>query len=372
MRRIAQVFLFLTFVVVAWESSRAQTNEIIYSNTLQNGWADWSWNSAISFASTIAVRPGDSHSISVSSSNYGALYLNVSGTTELDSSRFTNVSFWLNGGTAGGQVLTLDAILGTSAEPTTVSVGPLTANAWKQYTISLSSLGVANVPDLDGFWFQINISNSVPAYYVADMVLVGALPGANPTNFIGIDAGADRHPISPMIYGTAFATSNQLADLGFTMNRSGGNEETTYNWEINAHGKGADYFFESIADASATPGESADSVVAASKTAGARPLITIPMIGWSPILGPNRAKLASYSIAKYGPQTNHDPYFPNAGNGVSVTNDTLITWNDKSDANMAVDTNYQKGYVQHLVNTWGTSTNGGVGFYLMDNEQSIW
>jgi hypothetical protein len=42
---------------------------------------------------------------------------------------------------------------------------------------------------------------------------------------ITVDAQAGRHPISPLIYGVAFASSNQLADLNFTLNRSGGNSE---------------------------------------------------------------------------------------------------------------------------------------------------
>jgi hypothetical protein len=375
MRRNLQLFQVLALVFLAWRCP-AQTNEIIYSNTLQNGWASWSWSSTINFDSTSPVRTGDSDSISVSSAAYGALYVNVSGVTEVDSSLFTNLSFWLNGGPSGGQILTVDATLNSSGQANTVAVGPLAANTWQHFTVSLASLGVADETDLDGFWFQNNTGNTIPAYYAADIVLIGGPPpppaGPNPTNFIGIDAGANRHPISPLIYGTAFAASNQLANLGFTMNRSGGNEETTYNWEINAHGKGADYYFESRPDSSSTPGESADSVVANAKMGGAQPLITIPMIGWGPILGAGRAILPSYSIAKYGPQTGQDPYFKDAGNGVSVTNKTLITWNDKTDANMEVDTNYQKAYVQHLTNTWGVSTNGGVGYYIMDNEHSLW
>ena len=375
MRRIFQIFFVLTFVVLA-SGVRAQSNEIIYSNTLQNGFANWSWSSTINFSATAPIRVGDSDSISVTSQGYAALYLNVSGMTELDSSQYTNLVFWLNGGASGGQVLSVDAILGTANQPTTVTLGPLAANSWKQYTISLASLGVANATGLTGFWFQNTTGSAIPTYYAADIELIAgaaASPsGTNPTNFISVDVSANRHPISPLIYGTAFATSNQLADLGFTMNRSGGNEETTYNWEINAHGKGNDYYFESLPDDLATPGQSADSVVADAKSAGARALITVPMIGWTPILGPNRGKLASFSIKKYGPQTSSDPYFPDAGNGVSVTNNTLITWNDKTDAYKAVDTNYQKAYVQHLTNNWGVSTNGGVGFYLMDNEQSIW
>jgi hypothetical protein len=359
-----------------FSSARAQTNMIIYSNALTNEWANWSWNSTINFSCASPVRTGDTDSISVTSEAYAALYLNVSGATEINSTLFTNLTFWLNGGPSGGQVLTVDATLNSTGQGDTVVVGPLAANTWQQFTVSLESLGVADEPDLDGFWFQNNTGNSIPAYFVDDIVLVGGPPPPPPppnaTNFIGVDANANRNPISPFIYGVAFATSNELSDLNFTMNRSGGNEESTYNWEINAHGKGDDWYFESLADSSATPGESADSVVADAKMAGAQPLITIPMIGWSPILGPDRGHLASFSIAKYGPQKADDPGFTDAGNGVSVTNDTLITWNDKTDAYTNVTTNFQKGYVQHLINTWGLSTNGGVGYYIMDNEHSLW
>ena len=362
--------------LAALSSARAQTNMLIYSNALQNGWANWSWSSAINFACANPVPPGDSDSISVTSDAWGALFLNVSGTAEIDSSLFTNLVFSLNGGPMGGQVLTVDATLSSAGQGDIVTVGPLAPNMWQQFTVSLASLGVADEPDLDGFWIQNNTGNTIPTYYAADIVLIGGPPppppGPNPTNFIGVDAAANRNPISPLIYGTAFAASNQLADLGFTMNRSGGNEESTYNWEINAHGKGSDWYFESYPDSSATPGESADSVVANSKMGGAQPLITIPMIGWAPIVGPGRTILPSYSIAKYGAQTGYDPYFPNAGDGKLASDGVLITWNDKTDAHTSVDTNFQMGYVGHLTNTWGVSTNGGVTYYIMDNEHSLW
>ncbi len=175
MRRYVQLFHILAFVFAAWES-QAQTNEIIYSNSLQNGWANWSWNSTINFAATSPAPPVGTDSISVTSENYGALYLNVSGTTELNSSLYTNLTFWLNGGSSGGQVLTVAATLTGNAQAETVTVGPLAVNTWTQYTISLASLGVANEPELDGFWLQINTANTVPTYYVADMMLVGAPP----------------------------------------------------------------------------------------------------------------------------------------------------------------------------------------------------
>jgi len=351
--------------------ARAQINEIIYSNSLQNGWVDWSW-AVDNLSCSSPVLAGYADSISVLCTNYEALYLHQ---TAFASAPYTNLSFWINGGTQGGQHLQVQATLSGAAQ-TAVTLSPLTAN-WQQISISLAALGVANEPNMDGFWIQSQTMAQLPPFYLDDIVLVAGPPlGPNPTNFIGIDAGTNRNPISSMIYGTAFATSNQLSDLNFTMNRSGGNEETTYNWEINAHGKGADYYFESYPDASATPGESADSVVANSKAGGAQTLITIPMIGWTPILGPGRGILPSYAISKYGPQKTNDPYFTNAGNGVTVTNgiswDNLITWNNPTDAYMAVTTNYQMAYVQHLTNNWGKSTNGGVGYYIMDNEHSLW
>jgi hypothetical protein len=189
-----------------------------------------------------------------------------------------------------------------------------------------------------------------------------------------VEAGLSRHPISPLIYGVAFATSNQLAELNVPLNRSGGNSETRYNWQLNAHNHAADWYFESIADSPAVPAGAADDFVANSKTIGAEPMLTIPMIGWVPKLAANRGKLASYSIAKYGPQTGNDAqWFADAGNGISSTNGNApITWNNPSDANLATNSSFQQAFLQYLTNRWGSSTNGGVRYYLMDNEHSIW
>ena len=192
-----------------------------------------------------------------------------------------------------------------------------------------------------------------------------------------VDAAAGRHPISPGIYGVAFASSNKLNDLNVPLNRSGGNAETRYNWRLNAHNRGGDWYFESVDDGNATPGASADDFVANSRNGGAKAMITIPMIGWMPKLGSNRSRLASYSIAKYGPQTDRDSQsLPDAGNGIGTNSTThthwAITTNDPNDANFITNCAFQQTYVQHLINRWGLSTNGGVRYYLMDNEHSIW
>ena len=171
----------------------------------------------------------------------------------------------------------------------------------------------------------------------------------------------------------AFASSNELVELNSPLNRSGGNAETRYNWQLNAHNRAADFYFESLADSPATAGAAADDHVANSKAGGADAMLTVPMLGWVPKPGPGRGKLASYSIAKYGPQTGNDAaYLPDAGNGISVTNNTPITWNNVNDANSFTNSIFQQEWIKHLTNRWGLSINGGVRYYCMDNEHTLW
>ena len=183
---------------------------------------------------------------------------------------------------------------------------------------------------------------------------------------IDVDAAANRHPISPNVYGVAYASAAQLSDLNVPLNRSGGNAATRYNWQLNASNRAADWFFESIGETSALAGESADTFIRDTKSAGAQPMITIPIIGWTAKLGPNRANLAGFSVAKYGAQQSTDPYMPDAGNGVRA-NGSEIGGNDPHDANQPIDSAFQQAWLQHLVTQWG-----GIRYYLLDNEPSIW
>ena len=195
--------------------------------------------------------------------------------------------------------------------------------------------------------------------------------GAAPT-VIAIDAGANRHLISALIYGTAFASKEQLQALNATLNRSGGNGSTRYNWKLNASNHANDYFFESIGESSAVPGESGDTFVAASKAGGAQPMLTVPMLGWVAKLGPAREKLAGFSVKKYGPQQKTDPYMPDAGNGLKLDGKTEVPAGDPNDANLPATPDFQRGWLDHLTTKWGKAAGGGVGWYLLDNEPALW
>jgi len=189
---------------------------------------------------------------------------------------------------------------------------------------------------------------------------------------INIDAAANRHVIRPEVYGVAYADTATLNDLNVTLNRQGGNPTTRYNWQQNVDNRAADFYFESIPYPSSVAGELGDTFITNARAAGAQPMLTIPLIGWVAKAGPNRSKLSSFSIAKYGPQTGNDwQYFPDAGNGIRLTGE-YITGNDFQDASVLTDSTFQQQWVQHLVSRWGTAANGGVRYYLMDNESSIW
>jgi hypothetical protein len=207
---------------------------------------------------------------------------------------------------------------------------------------------------------------------LAVILLVGLLHSQGGVD-VQIDTALNPHAIDQRIYGLSFASSATMADLGCPLNRWGGNATSRYNWQLNGSNRAADWYFESIGDASAVPGDSADSFVSQAFSSGAQPALTIPTIGWVAKLGPGRSKLASFSIAKYGPQTGADyQWFPDAGNGISAGTGKPVTGNDPNDANTGSDSTFQQGWMQHLVSMWGGAANGGVGYYVLDNEPSIW
>ncbi len=195
----------------------------------------------------------------------------------------------------------------------------------------------------------------------------------NPAVTVTVDANLNKRAIDPRVYGVAYATTAQLVELNCLVNRYGGNNTSRYNWQLNADNRANDWFYESIPDDSATAGERGDTFIRNTRNAGigAEPMITIPMVGYVAKLGANRAKLGSFLVSKYGAQQNTDPWFPDAGNGVK-TNGSLVTGNNPLDANVVADAAFQQAWAQHLVSVFGTAANGGLKYYIYDNEPSIW
>src|SRR6476620_3999105 len=84
---------------------------------------------------------------------------------------------------------------------------------------------------------------------VAALTLPGA-PGRDASAATGpalsINAGANQHSISPLIYGMNFADAALAQDLRLPIDRWGGNSTTRYNWQNDMANHASDWLFENI------------------------------------------------------------------------------------------------------------------------------
>src|ERR1700761_1284497 len=103
-------FLFLA-LWVAVSNAFGQASLSVYSDELDNGFQDWGW-AVHNYANTSPVHSGsDSISVTISTPNYDGLQIVRA---DMDSSPYTNLTFWINGGTSGGQQLQIYGLVDTN------------------------------------------------------------------------------------------------------------------------------------------------------------------------------------------------------------------------------------------------------------------
>ena len=220
-----------------------------------------------------------------------------------------------------------------------------------------------------------------PGLLLALALLLGACSSALATVNVAIDPSLDRRPVSPWIFGVNFGSAAEFADLPYPLRRWGGNSTSRYSWTQDAHNSGSDWFFISTPSNHPNPsllpnGSEADLFVGETRAAGSDVIVTVPTIGWSP---KDRQKRWGFSVAKYGAQQLNEcdwsggaPWCqPDAGNGVR-TNGTDITGNDPADTSVPIGPAYVGGWIAHLMGQFGSATGGGVRFYSLDNEPTLW
>ena len=189
---------------------------------------------------------------------------------------------------------------------------------------------------------------------------------------IAIDAGADRHPISPLIYGASFAGPAAARDLRLALDRSGGNSASLYDPRTEARGAGRDWYFESMPIGADEPAQYGARFVEVARAGGAAPMVSVPMIGWAAALAPGGGKQAAFAVSRYGAQADHDAAgLPDAGNGVRADG-TPVAGNDPRDAARPAGIDERREWVRGLVARFGPASRGGIPFYLMDNEPTRW
>lgn len=235
-RRAVSVLLTLICCLALPNLARAQTDQAVYTDALVNGWQNWSW-ATVNLGNTTPVQSG-TDSISVSAGPYQALYLHQ---TAFDSTPYAALVFWIDGGASGGQLLQVQATLNGAAQ-TVVTIPALAANTWQQVTIPLSSLGVQNQPDLDGFWIQDRSGTTQPAFFV-DSITFTAQPPPSVVN-VTVNAAqpvrivdARHFAVNTAVWDADFDTSNTinlLTSMGAQALRfPGGSLSDDYHWATN-------------------------------------------------------------------------------------------------------------------------------------------
>ena len=248
----------------------------------------------------------------------------------------------------------------------------------------------------------MNGTASFPARNVALALAASAclLSGAARAIDVSVDASADVHAFSPLIFGVAYGDDARAAAVGYPLRRWGGNSTTRYNWKVDVHSTAADWYFENIPGASDRThvpplGNAADAFVAATRGYGADVLLTIPTIGWTPRADSPLAHpyFAGFSVARYGVQeppnpwtAATDPWDSDAGSGeclpahnpspncVAYGNQGghHLVGNDPHDTSIEATSAFQRDWIAHLQATFGAAANGGVRYYALDNEVMLW
>ena len=113
-----------------------------------------------------------------------------------DTTIYTNISFWLNGGATGGQSVGIKAEAGSTWQNIIYVTAP--TNAWQQFTFSLASLGVANITNLEGIEIW-NGGTVQPQFYIANIRL-GAAPKP-PVIHVGANAAAPIRTVDSRLFG---------------------------------------------------------------------------------------------------------------------------------------------------------------------------
>lgn len=221
----------------------AQANLPIYTDSLVNGFQDWSWIPD-NMANTSPVHSGTfSISCTASGSFQGLSFeepIFNSYQGGFNNTVYNSFVFWANGGSTGGQVLQVYAQYGTAATSgPTIVLSALPANAWQQFTIPLSSLLPAGTSNLNRLTLQLTTSGTTGTFYVDDVSLT-AQP-APTMQHLSVDASQTLRTADQRWFGvnTAIwdgnldtsATSNALKQAGvMSLRFPGGSLSDQYHW----------------------------------------------------------------------------------------------------------------------------------------------
>jgi alpha-L-arabinofuranosidase len=234
---------FAAFLFTA--TAHAQAPLLVYTDHLVNGFQDWGW-APHDYANGLPVHSGTTSVAVTMASGYQGLQIYH---PDLNSSLYSSISLWLNGGATGGQKLQVYGLLhvGTAnnvGQGQYFSLGTLPTNGWQRFIIPLSALGVANRANFTGFVIQDRSGTAPPRFYVDDVQLVAA-PAPAPVH-LSLNAtqavravDARWFAVNTAIWDNNFdtpTTISLLQEMGTRLLRGpGGSLSDEYHWSTDTN-----------------------------------------------------------------------------------------------------------------------------------------
>jgi len=181
-----------------------------------------------------------------------------------------------------------------------------------------------------------------------------------------VDCNAKVTKVSPYIYGFAYYPFNdaktqeaQWAIQG-TVRRWGGNNTSTYNWEIGAWNTSSDWFYENHEI-------SHELFLSENAKHGVASAVTVPIMGWVA----KDTTSSSFPVSAFDAQEAIDQYRPTAGNGKDKAG-KLLKPGPQSLAFRPITPEFVKRWVQAIRQNDAKTGKRSVWMYILDNEPMIW
>ncbi len=386
MGRIASLIAVIVLATLG-QSLAAQT--VVYDDALRNGFQDWGWADR-DLSNTTPVAAG-AHSIRFEPDNWQGLYFSRNGAM-LDLADYEALTLQLHGGASGGQSLRAviqsgSSVLANLPANDYVTGGGIVAGQWRTLTLPFNASTGLVAGGFDGIILQDSSGANQGVVFVDEIVLTPAGDPPEPGAItVHVDTSQERRAVNPEIFGVNYSSDAQQADLRFPVRRWGGNSTTRYHWQADVHNTGADWFFMNIANGSGNnlpDGSSVNAYLGHARAHGAQPILTVPTIGWAP--RPERIKRWGFSQTLYGTQDQNECHLGDAswcivdaGNGECGNHPGpfcqggLITGNNPLDTSIAIGPDFVGNWVEYLVERYGSADNGGLRYYALDNEFSLW
>ena len=236
--------------------------------------------------------------------------------------------------------------------------------------IPLKAFGIGGGDKISGVVLQCAMSTASGVVGFDEILLTPdtslPAPATALTIPVSVDAAAEKHPISRLIYGVAHASRPELEALGATLNRWGGNPNSRHNWVLNAWNSASDWEFRNHGPEGAavtTPGGSADAFIQDSAAVGAQTYMTVPTLGW--VARDTDIQTKSEKV----PWNAESGYNPAENQKRTSVRSVARKGRAFTESPTPGETVYQDEWIYHLLKVHGASAPR---FYAMDNEPDLW